>query len=73
MTRPWSSLPPPGTQLEVARRAMRQGIAVVTTSNQTSEVRRLLELDDRSRRVPSWAPDSYLSRLSSPGMVLVGR
>ena len=39
---------PPGTQLEVARRAMREGIAVVTTSNQTSEVRRLLELDDEA-------------------------
>ena len=45
---------PPGTQLDVARRAIREGIAVVTTSNQTSEVRRLLELEDeaRSRRIP---------------------
>ena len=57
---------PPGTQLEVARRAMREGIAVVTTSNQTSEVRRLLELDDeaRSRRVPVVVGAGFMPGLS---------
>ena len=57
---------PPGTQLDVARRAMREGIAAVTTSNQTSEVRRLLELDDeaRSRRVPVVVGAGFMPGLS---------
>ncbi|MDP7383005.1 MAG: saccharopine dehydrogenase NADP-binding domain-containing protein, partial [Acidimicrobiales bacterium] len=57
---------PPGTQLDVARRAIREGIAVVTTSNQTSEVRRLLELDDeaRSRRIPVVVGAGFMPGLS---------
>ncbi|MEO0492849.1 MAG: hypothetical protein AAF081_05485 [Actinomycetota bacterium] len=45
---------PPGTQVGLARRAVHEGIAVITTSNQTSEVRRLLALDEEARyqRVP---------------------
>ncbi|NDH84666.1 MAG: hypothetical protein EBY65_07310, partial [Acidimicrobiia bacterium] len=57
---------PSGTQLGLARRAMHEGIAVVTTSNQTSEVRRLLELDDeaRSRRVPVVVGAGFMPGLS---------
>ena len=40
---------PPGTQVGLARRAVHEGVPVVTTSNQTSEVRRLLTLDDEAR------------------------
>ena len=40
---------PAGTQVALARRAVHQGIPVVTTSNQTSEVRRLLTLDEEAR------------------------
>ncbi len=40
---------PPGSQVGQARRAIRAGIGVVTTSNQTSEVRRLLALDSEAR------------------------
>ncbi|MEM8706473.1 MAG: NAD(P)-binding domain-containing protein [Actinomycetota bacterium] len=40
---------PPGTQVGLARRAVHAGVAAVTTSNQTSEVRRLLGLDDEAR------------------------
>ena len=40
---------PPGTQVRLATKAVDAGTAVVTTSNQTSEVRRLLELDEDAR------------------------
>lgn len=40
---------PPGTQVALARRAVHEGVPVVTTSNQTSEVRRLLTLDEEAR------------------------
>lgn len=40
---------PPGTQVALARRAVHAGVAAITTSNQTSEVRRLLTLDDEAR------------------------
>lgn len=40
---------PPGTQVGLARRAVHEGVAAVTTSNQTSEVRHLLTLDDEAR------------------------
>ena len=40
---------PAGTQVGLARRAVHEGVPVVTTSNQTSEVRRLLTLDDEAR------------------------
>ena len=40
---------PPGTQVGLARRAVHEGVPVVTTSNQTSEVRRLLTLDEEAR------------------------
>ncbi len=39
---------PPGSQVAVARRGVHAGVPVVTTSNQTSEVRRLLALDDEA-------------------------
>ena len=40
---------PSGTQASLARRAVHQAVPVVTTSNQTGEVRRLLELDQEAR------------------------
>lgn len=40
---------PAGSQAALARRAVHQGVSVVTTSNQTSEVRRLLALDQEAR------------------------
>ena len=40
---------PSGTQATLARRAVHQSVAVVTTSNQTEEVRRLLDLDQEAR------------------------
>ena len=40
---------PAGTQLALARRAVHEGVPVITTSNQTSEVRRLLTLDEEAR------------------------
>jgi len=40
---------PPGTQVAIARRAVHASVPVITTSNQTSEVRRLLELDQEAR------------------------
>ncbi len=40
---------PAGSQVALARRALQAGVATVTTSNQTSEVRRLLALDDEAR------------------------
>ncbi len=40
---------PPGTQVAIARRAVHAAVPVITTSNQTSEVRRLLELDQEAR------------------------
>lgn len=40
---------PPGSQVALARRAVQSGARVITTSNQTSEVRRLLALDDEAR------------------------
>ncbi len=45
---------PAGSQAAIARRAVRQGIPVVATSNQMSEVRRLLTLDQpaRDRGIP---------------------
>lgn len=39
-----------GSQAGLARRAVRRGVPVVATSNQMSEVRRLLTLDDDARR-----------------------
>lgn len=39
----------PGSQADLARRAVHQGIPVVTTSNQMSEVRHLLDLDQEAR------------------------
>lgn len=42
---------PTGSQVGIARRALEIGAAVVTTSNQTSEVRRLLGLDALARQV----------------------
>ncbi len=44
----------PGSQAPLARRAVHEGIPVVTTSDQMSEVRRLLDLDQEARhhRVP---------------------
>ncbi len=40
---------PAGTQVALARRAVHAAVPVVTTSNQTSEVRRLLDLDQEAR------------------------
>ena len=39
---------PPGSQVALARRAVHAGAPAITTSNQTSEVRRLLALDDEA-------------------------
>ncbi|MEZ5246800.1 MAG: Gfo/Idh/MocA family oxidoreductase [Acidimicrobiales bacterium] len=39
---------PPGSQAAVARRAVHRGVPVVATSNQMSEVRRLLTLDQEA-------------------------
>ncbi len=39
---------PSGSQVALARRAVHAGVPVVTTSNQTSEVRRLLDLDQEA-------------------------
>ncbi len=39
---------PPGSQVSLARRAVHMGVPTITTSNQTSEVRRLLALDDEA-------------------------
>lgn len=39
---------PPGSQVALARRAVHAATPVVTTSNQTSEVRRLLALEDEA-------------------------
>ena len=57
---------PPGSQVAVARRGVQAGVPVVTTSNQTSEVRRLLDvvrrpyddatdIDGYGDRRPDWA------------------
>jgi len=45
---------PPGSQVALTRRAVHAGTPVITTSNQTSEVRRLLALEDEAEhaRVP---------------------
>ena len=40
---------PAGTQTALARRAIHAGVPVVTTSNKTAEVRRLLALDQEAR------------------------
>lgn len=39
---------PPGSQVALARRAVHAGVPTITTSNQMSEVRRLLALDDEA-------------------------
>jgi len=40
---------PAGSQAAIARRAVHQGVPVISTSNQMSEVRRLLTLDQEAR------------------------
>jgi Oxidoreductase family, NAD-binding Rossmann fold len=40
---------PAGSQAALARKAVHSGVPVITTSNQTSEVRRLLALDQEAR------------------------
>jgi len=57
---------PHGTQVSLARRAVTAGVPVITTSNQTAEVRRLLELDREARthRVPVIVGAGFMPGLS---------
>lgn len=57
---------PPGTQAGLARRAVKAGVPVITTSNQTAEVRRLLELDSEARihRAPLVVGAGFMPGLS---------
>lgn len=57
---------PAGTQVGIARRAVRAGVPVIATSNQTSEVRRLLTLDDeaRDRSIPVVVGAGFMPGLS---------